>query len=112
MGKESYNKEKDKYQKLFNENKELKHELSRTKAELERAKKPCKCQKAEKEYSVPPKQEKTSKRVEAVREIGGGNCPLCSGVTIKAEYTRQGEEWALTRCTEPGCKYRVNGKKI
>ena len=112
MGKENYNKEKDKYQKIFNENKQLKHDVARLKSEIERAKKPCKCQKPEKEYPMPIRQDKPQKRVEAVREISGGSCPLCSGVTIKAEYTRQGEEWALVRCTEPNCKYRTNGKKV
>ena len=115
MGKKNFDVERDKYQKIFKENKELKQALAIAKSELERAKKPCKCQKPEKEYSPPTRQErpqeKIPKRVEAVQEIANGDCPVCSGITIKAEYTKMGIHMVLTRCTEPKCTFRMNVRK-
>lgn len=107
MGKEKFDKEKDRYQKLFNENKELKKRNNFLEHELERSKKSCDCQKVEKEDK---KQEKNVKKQELNTRSNGGDCPKCSSVMIRVDYSKMGDPWVLIRCTNPDCKHRTNEK--
>jgi len=100
MGKKKFNKEDDRYQKMFNENKELKRELSIAKNQIERSKKPCSCER-------PPKKEK-AKEPDLIVEKSE-ICEKCGLEMAVVEYSKIGESWFFLRCP---AKHRTHGKKM